>query len=69
MLIPKSIQAGFLNALSTAYIATRVVYNFVYINNTTAAVANIRSVVYVGGSVLVMAMFVSVGNAMGRGGV
>ena len=52
-----------------AYIATRVVYNFVYINNTTAAVANIRSVVYVSSSVLIFIMFVSAGNAMRRAAV
>lgn len=61
------LDAGYLNALSTAYVATRVVYTFVYVSNRTRAVAHIRSVVYVGGSLLVMAMFVGAGNEMRRG--
>lgn len=49
-----------------AYIASRVVYNLVYINNTTLAVANVRSVVYISSSVLIFTLFVSAGNAMRR---
>lgn len=47
-----------------AYIASRVVYNLVYINNTTLAVANVRSVVYVGSSALIFTMYVSAGLKM-----
>ncbi|KAF6233839.1 hypothetical protein HO173_008051 [Letharia columbiana] len=58
------LDAGYLNALSMAYIASRVVYNLVYINNTTLAVANVRSVVYVGSSALIFTMYVSAGLKM-----
>ncbi|KAL9076179.1 MAG: hypothetical protein Q9161_001226 [Pseudevernia consocians] len=61
-----ALDPAYLNALSMAYIASRVAYNLVYINNTTLAVANVRSVVYISSSVLIFTMFLSAGNAMRR---
>lgn len=54
-----------MNWLSGAYLASRVVYNLIYINNESAAAANARSVVFVGGVGIVMTLFVKAGNKMG----
>lgn len=35
-----------LNALSTSYVVSRIVYNSIYINNESAKVANFRSLVW-----------------------
>ncbi len=61
------LDAGYLNALSIAYVASRIVYDLVYINNTTPAVARVRSVAYNAGSAVVFTLFVSSGNALRRG--
>ncbi len=53
-----------MNMLSGAYLATRVVYNLVYINGDTAALAGIRSVIYTAGVGLVCAVFVMAGKAV-----
>ncbi len=62
------LDAGYVNALSMAYVASRIVYDLVYIYNTTLAVARVRSVAYNVGSALIFTLFVSSGNAMRRAG-
>ncbi|CAB4391550.1 hypothetical protein RhiirA5_365584 [Rhizophagus irregularis] len=36
----------YLNALSTSYVVSRIIYNSIYINNESAKVANFRSLVW-----------------------
>lgn len=58
-----------LNLLSGGYIASRVLYNIIYITNETPAAANARSVVFVGGVVTIMTLFVKAGNALAAAGL
>lgn len=53
-----------LNALSVGYVLSRIVYNLVYINNTTAALATTRTVVFVTGQSMLMTLFVLAGYKM-----
>lgn len=55
-----------LNMLSCAYLATRAVYNLVYINADSAALAGLRSVVYTASVGLICAFFVMAGNVMNK---
>ena len=55
---------GTLNALSGGYLASRVVYNLVYINNESNAVANVRTGVFFSGIIMIMTLFVKAGNAV-----
>lgn len=47
------------NSLSLFYIASRVVYNLLYINTESLPVSNIRSVVFVSGIVSIVSFFSS----------
>lgn len=51
-----------LNMLSIGYVSSRIVYNWVYINNTTQGLAGIRSLVWFGGVGMVLTLFVMAGN-------
>jgi uncharacterized MAPEG superfamily protein len=53
-----------LNTLSFGYIASRVVYNFIYITNTTGAMASLRSVVFLTGIGQIFTLFIKSGNAL-----
>jgi len=55
-----------MNMLSGAYLASRALYNLIYINGDTAALASLRSTVYTGGVGLICAIFVMAGNAMNK---
>jgi uncharacterized MAPEG superfamily protein len=55
-----------LNLLSGGYLASRIVYNLVYINNTTPAVAASRSGVYLSGVGIIMTLFIMSGNALNK---
>jgi uncharacterized MAPEG superfamily protein len=55
-----------MNMLSGAYLAIRTLYNLIYINGDTAALAGLRSTVYAGGVGLICAIFVMAGNAMNK---
>jgi len=61
------LDVGYLNMLSWGYIASRVVYTYVYLNNTSLGFAYVRSVVFVGGVGLCMTMFVSAANVLRLG--
>ncbi|CCG82564.1 Predicted protein [Taphrina deformans PYCC 5710] len=52
------------NSLSLFYLASRVVYNLLYINTESLPISNVRSVVFVGGIVSIMTLFVKAGNAL-----
>jgi uncharacterized MAPEG superfamily protein len=55
-----------MNILSAAYLASRAVYNLVYINGNTAALAGARSTIYTAGVALLCTMFVMAGKAMNK---
>ena len=53
-----------LNTLSAAYLASRIVYNFAYINGTTDAIATLRSVSYLVGVGCIWTSFIKAGNLL-----
>lgn len=53
-----------LNTLSAGYLASRAVYNAVYIGNTSQAAANARSVVFVAGIGMIWTLFIKSGNLL-----
>ncbi|EMF10590.1 uncharacterized protein SEPMUDRAFT_49896 [Sphaerulina musiva SO2202] len=53
-----------LNALTGGYLASRVAYNLLYINNTTDALANARSVSFLTGVGLIWTLFIKSGNVL-----
>jgi uncharacterized MAPEG superfamily protein len=55
-----------MNLLAGGYLASRLLYNFVYINNTTGALAATRSLVYTTGVGFIWTMFIMAGNAINR---
>lgn len=55
-----------MNMLSGAYLASRALYNLIYINGDTAPLAGLRSTVYTGGVGLICAIFVMAGKAMNK---
>jgi len=58
------LPAQTLNTLSGTYLASRALYNFIYITNTSGAVANLRSVVFVSGVGLCWTLFIKAGNVL-----
>jgi len=55
-----------MNTLSATYLASRAVYNLIYINGNTAALAGARTTIYSAGVALLCTMFVMAGNAMNK---
>lgn len=55
-----------MNMLSGAYLLSRVVYNLVYINADTGALAGLRSTIYTVGIGILSAIFVLSGNALNK---
>jgi len=53
-----------LNFLSGGYVLSRLVYNFIYINNTTEHVAMMRTLVYFTGVAHIFALFIKSGNIL-----
>ncbi|QDS76246.1 hypothetical protein FKW77_001055 [Venturia effusa] len=53
-----------LNWLSMGYLGSRVVYNFLYINNTSDVMANARTVSFLSGIGIIFTLFVKSGNAI-----
>lgn len=53
-----------LNTASFFYLATRVVYNLLYINTEQLSASNARSVVYLAGIFTCFTLFVKSGNAL-----
>jgi uncharacterized MAPEG superfamily protein len=51
-----------LNMLSVGYVGSRVVYNIVYIGNSTKRLANVRTGTFLSGIGMVMSLFVMAGN-------
>ena len=57
-----------LNGLSIGFVASRVVYNYVYIFNDTAVLAKARSWVYMVGVGICWTLYVLAGNGVREGG-
>lgn len=55
---------GWLNMMSAGYVLSRLVYNLIYINNTTAALARTRSLVYISGITMIWTLFIMAGNKL-----
>ncbi|KAJ4397800.1 hypothetical protein N0V93_002037 [Gnomoniopsis smithogilvyi] len=53
-----------LNALSGGYLASRVLYNLVYINNETDSMAGARSAAFLSGIGMIFTLFIKSGNAL-----
>ena len=53
-----------LNTLSGGYCLSRILYNFIYINNTSEAMANTRSVVFLAGIGQMFTLFIQSGNVL-----
>lgn len=55
---------SWLNLLSVGYVLSRVVYNVLYVNNTTAKLAAARSVVFISGTGMIWTLFFMAGNRL-----
>ena len=53
-----------LNGLSIAYVVSRAVYNVLYINSTSARMAQARSAVFFVGVGCMMGLFIGAGNRL-----
>lgn len=53
-----------LNVLSGGYLASRVLFNLIYINGTTQTAASARSLTYLAGMGMVFTLFIKAGNAL-----
>lgn len=56
----------YLNVFAGGYLLSRIIYNILYINTTSASWSNVRSVVYVGGIASIASTFVKAGNALNK---
>ncbi|MCJ1257921.1 hypothetical protein MMC24_005749 [Lignoscripta atroalba] len=57
-----NLDNSWLNMLSGGYLASRVLYNLVYVNNESSTAANARTAIYMGGMGMIMTLFVQAGN-------
>ncbi|KAI9688308.1 MAG: hypothetical protein M1820_010268 [Bogoriella megaspora] len=60
------LDTGYLNALSGAYLASRVIYNVVYVTGTNTVFASMRSLLWMTGVGCCFAMLVGAGNRASR---
>lgn len=58
------LPASTVNNASAIYLASRVVYNLLYINTENLAISNLRSVTFLVGIATCMTLFVKSGNAL-----
>jgi len=58
------LPAATLNTLSGGYLLSRVLYNFVYINNTSKGLASLRSVGFLAGIGQIFALFIKSANVL-----
>jgi uncharacterized MAPEG superfamily protein len=56
------LPASTLNTLTAGYVASRVLYNWAYINGTTALMGSLRSGVYMVGVGQILTLFIKAGN-------
>lgn len=60
---------SWLNILSAGYVLSRLIYNVIYINNTTASLAMVRSTVFTGGAGMIIALYIMAGNNLRSSGL
>lgn len=58
------LESTVLNGLAYGYVASRVVYNVVYVNNTSKVMASGRSVVWMSGVGCCFGLFILAGNRL-----
>ncbi len=58
------LPAETLNTLTGGYLISRLLYNLIYINNTSETMANVRSAVYLSGVGMMFTIFIKSGNAL-----
>lgn len=59
-----------LNLLSGGYVASRILYNVIYINNSTETAANARTGVFLAGVGIIFTLFIKSGNVLrGKAGL
>ncbi|KAH6676252.1 hypothetical protein B0J14DRAFT_536564 [Halenospora varia] len=58
------LEAKTLNMLSGSYLLSRVLYNVIYINNTTEGMANLRSGAFFAGLGMITTLFIKAGNML-----
>ena len=58
------LSTSYLNGLSIAYVVSRAVYNVLYTTNTTAGMAQARSMVFFVGVGCMMILFIGAGNKL-----
>ncbi|KIN00528.1 hypothetical protein OIDMADRAFT_19570 [Oidiodendron maius Zn] len=58
------LPAETLNVLSGGYLASRVLYNLIYVTHTSEIMANVRSLTYFSGIGMIMALFIKSGNIL-----
>ncbi|GAA5903010.1 hypothetical protein JCM5296_004515 [Sporobolomyces johnsonii] len=56
----------YLNLFAGGYVASRLLYTLLYVNTTSAAWANLRTVTWLGGVFSIMATFVKAGNVFNK---
>ena len=57
---------GYLNTLSGLYLASRVAYTLIYINNTSEGMARARTGAFLSGVGIIFTLFISAGNQLRR---
>lgn len=58
------LPARTLNALSGGYLLSRIVYNYIYINNTSDGMASARTGVFFTGIGMIFTLFIKSGNIL-----
>ncbi|GAA6018685.1 hypothetical protein JCM11491_001260 [Sporobolomyces phaffii] len=56
----------YMNLFAGGYLLSRILYNILYINTTSASWSNLRSVVYVGGIASIATTFIKAGNVFNK---
>jgi uncharacterized MAPEG superfamily protein len=57
-----NLEIRMLNLLSVGYLASRLIYNYIYINNTTGPLAMTRTAVFISGVGMIWTLFIMAGN-------
>ncbi|ERF76253.1 hypothetical protein EPUS_04330 [Endocarpon pusillum Z07020] len=58
------LDTTWLNTLSVGYVISRILYNLIYLNNTTAGLATTRTVTYISGIGMIWTIFIMAGNKL-----
>ena len=61
------VPVDFINKMTIFYVASRVLYNVLYIRTTTESVSNLRSVTFVAGVLANFTLLIKAGNSIAGG--